>query len=396
MKVAFNARYLYDPNLRGLNRYTLSLLRALEEIPGVETWLLSEERYPVHERFRSLLRARVTNLPAKRTLVWEQCVLPRHLRQLKPDVFHAPADGGLPLRKQCPYVLTLHGVPRFSLAESVKAGELGGRVGDYLDDGGDAPLSKVAAIRSGIMQRIHLHAADAVITVSEFSKRELVQFCALSPEKIRVVHEGAAEVFSRALKPEYITSVREKHRIPKRFVLFVGGFDKRKNVSTLLEAFDGLRRRVVDVALVLVGIGGRVEDSKRQAATEGLVEGNDVFYLQSIPDEELAALYRAAALCTTLSWHEGFCLPVVEAMSCGAPVLASSFGAIPEIVDRGGWLVDPRRVQDVVEAMHAILCQPDLRADLSARALSRAKHFSWSRSAQETLKVYEELCVHSG
>jgi glycosyltransferase involved in cell wall biosynthesis len=106
---------------------------------------------------------------------------------------------------------------------------------------------------------------------------------------------------------------------------------------------------------------------------------------------ELAALYRAASLFTTLSWHEGFCLPVVEALTCGAPVLASSFGAIPEILGEGGLLVDPRQTGEVVEKMQAILVQSNLREELRTRSLLRSRAFSWKRTAQDTMAVYQEL-----
>src|SRR5207245_9067748 len=132
MKVGFNARYLYDPGLRGFNRYTLCLLRALQEIPGVEICLVSEERYPVHELYRSALRAKVMNLSASRTLLWEQWVLPRYLKRLQLDVFHAPAERGLPLRKVCRYVLTYHDVPDRSVARLVTYGDFADPLGsDY-------------------------------------------------------------------------------------------------------------------------------------------------------------------------------------------------------------------------------------------------------------------------
>src|SRR5689334_21992033 len=116
MKVGFNARYLYDPGLRGFNRYSLCLLREIQKHPDVEVYLVSEARYPVHDSYQSGLRVHVNNLKASRTLVWEQCILPRHIARQGFDVFHAPADGGLPLRKACPYALTYHGVPDQSLA----------------------------------------------------------------------------------------------------------------------------------------------------------------------------------------------------------------------------------------------------------------------------------------
>ena len=110
-------------------------------------------------------------------------------------------------------------------------------------------------------------------------------------------------------------------------------------------------------------------------------------------DPELAALYRATSLFTTLSWHEGFCLPVVEAMTCGAPVLASTFGALPEILGEGGSLVDPRDLDAIVTAMRTILSRSEVQAEMRARSLQRAKSFSWQKTARETLTAYMDVCT---
>ncbi len=396
MRVGFNARYLCDPGLRGVNRYSFCLLRALENTPDVEICLLSEERYPVHELYRSALRAQVRNLPASRTLFWEQWVLPRYLRKFKPDVFHAPADGGLPLRKVCPYVLTFHGVPDLTLAFLASSGELVGDLDDYLDmksRDGSRVDGVLQSLRARLLRRLYLNAADLVITVSEFSRQELVRFMGLSPQIVRVIHEAADDQFAEPLSARYLDEVRAKHGLPPRFVLFVGGFDRRKNVATLLKVFSGVRRAMPGVALVLVGIGGDIEGCQRQAAALGLQEGESVLFLQRLPDRELAALYRTASLFTTLSWHEGFCLPLVEAMTCGAPVLASAFGALPEILGDGGWLVDPRQPDEVVQVMRMILDRAEVRDELRARALSRSRAFSWQKTALETVTAYNELCT---
>ena len=394
MRVGFNARYLYDPSLRGFNRYSLCLLRALQDLPGSETYLLSEERYPVHELFRSALQAEVRNLPSSRTLYWEQWVLPRYIKKLRLDLFHAPADGGLPLLKVCPYVLTYHGVPDRGLASLVNSGELPGTLADYMDakpEGLSLASRAVHTLRDRVLPYAYLHVADLVITVSEFSKLELVRFMGISPGKVRVIYEAADEIFAQHLPVEHIRQVLAKYRIPPRFVLFVGGFDKRKNVSTLLTAFAEVKKGHPDVALVLVGIGGDVEGCRAQSTAASLQYGHDVVFLHRISDSELAALYRAASLFTTLSWHEGFCLPVVEAMACGTPVLASCFGAIPEVLGDAGWLVDPRSEDQVVTGMQTLLGQPELRNELRARSLARSKLFSWHRTAQETLAAYKDV-----
>jgi glycosyltransferase involved in cell wall biosynthesis len=393
VKVGFNARYLYDSALRGLNRYTFCLLRALEQIPEVQIHLVSEDRYPVHDLYRAALRAKVHNLVATRTVFWEQWLLPRYLRNLKPDVFHAPADGGLPFRRECPYILTLHGVPDCSLASMVSSGVLNGTLTDYLDTIPNVGRLgwRFQGLRARLFRRLYLRAADLVITVSEFSKDELVRFLGVLPEKVRVIPEAAGIQFTQPLGGPFIEDLCNRLRIPPRFVLFVGGFDKRKNVSTLLTAFALLKKVEPDVALVLVGLGGDIQVCKLQASGLGMQEGRDVFFLQGLPDLELAALYRAASVFTTLSWHEGFCLPLVEAMTCGTPIVASSFGAVPEILGGAGWLVDPRRPEETVEAVRTILGRSNVRDALRTGSFERSKCFSWQKAAEETVRAYREV-----
>jgi glycosyltransferase involved in cell wall biosynthesis len=246
-------------------------------------------------------------------------------------------------------------------------------------------------LRSRALLNLYIRAADLVITVSEFSKEELVRYLGISPDKIRVTYEAPDERLVQPRSPEYIRGVRAKYGIPDCFVLFVGGYDKRKNVSALLRAFAALTTTHPDVGLVLVGIGGDIEDSRLQCRVLGMAEGRHVFFLERLSDPELGALYQAASLFATMSWHEGFCLPLAEAMACGAPVLASRFGAIPEILGGAGRLVDPRKVDEIADAMRTILREADLRSEMRARSLSRSSAFTWERTAEQTLEVYEEL-----
>jgi glycosyltransferase involved in cell wall biosynthesis len=249
-------------------------------------------------------------------------------------------------------------------------------------------------LRHQLLRLVYLRAADLVLTVSEFSKRELVQFMGIRPDKIRVIYEAADEVFGERVHFGKIDEVRTDIGIPGRFILNVGGFEKRKNVLTLVEAFAALKRSEADIALVLVGIGGDLHAVRNRSSALGLVEGRDIFLLTKISDRTLAALYTAATLFATLSWHEGFCLPVVEAMTCGAPVLGSRFGAIPEVLGGAGCLVDPRSLEQVIEVMGNILRNPSVQDDMRSRSTARAKEFSWRRAAEETFKAYEQ-CVNT-
>lgn len=390
MKVGFNVRYLHDYNLRGFNRYTVCLLTELQKHSDIQIHLYSEKKFPVHQRFQWQLRAPTHVLSAPKTLVWEQVILPVALRRHSVDVFHAPADGGLPWIKTAKYILTFHHDPITSLENRIGRGELHGQIADFVDIGSSNGFwGQLGWKRTKIMQGLYLRAADLIIAVSEFSKWELVHLLNVPEEKIRVIYLGPDGAFRARTTPAQIQALKAKYGIQRPYLLFVSGFDKRKNVATLLEVYAELKSLGVSECLVLVGSGGDVDVTKKLAETLGLVEKRDVFFLENIY-EDLPVLYQGATLFITLSWEESFCFPLVEAMASGTPVVASCFGAIPEIMGDAGLTVDPRDVVQVVRAVKQLLDNSGLQQDLRARSLRRGQLFSWEKTAKETLKVYEE------
>jgi glycosyltransferase involved in cell wall biosynthesis len=388
MRIGFNGRGLRDPLLRGFNRYTWSLLQELQTRPGVDLSVYTDHRSPVHPFFRERLRARIVETRASTVVWWEQAVLPWQLRHDRIDVFHAPAEGGLPSVRACPYVLTYHGVPGPAITNRVRSGELEGPRSRFLDgEAARSPRALLTDARSAALRRLYLRAADHVITVSELSRSEIVRFLKIAPERVSVTHEAAADAFRAPVAAGAGADVGQKYGLPPEFLLFVGGFNRHKNVETLLRVFAALKAERPGLGLVLVG--GRDAEIASTRASLGL--GRDVLSLLHIPDEDLRAIYAHAALFVTLSWHEGFCLPVVEAMSCGVPVVASRCGAIPEVLGGGGILVDPRRPGEVVDAVRSVLETPALRARLREQALERSRSFSWTHTADQTLAIYERL-----
>lgn len=386
MRVGFNGRGLRDPLLRGFNRYTFCLLEQLQRRSDVELHIYTDDRSPVHPFFRDRLRARIVEARVPKVLMWEQAVLPWQLRRDRIDIFHAPCEGGLPAIRTCPYVMTYHGVPNHGIRDLIRSGELDGDPSQYVDgSSGDAP---VVEARARALLQLYLRAADVVVTVSNFSKTELIRFLNLPPAKVAVTREAAADTFQKPITDQALAKVKQQYQLPESFVLFVGGFHRHKNVATLVRAFAELKRDYPRLGLVLVG-GTRPEVAQLLGGF-GLGD-HDVVCVERIPEADLHALYRLAALFVTLAWHEGFCLPIVEAMSCGTPVVASRFGAIPEILDGGGLLVDPRHIDEVVDAIRGVLGSPTLRDELRRRGRRRSQAFSWKQTAEETLQIYERL-----
>lgn len=386
-RIGFNARSLRDNNLRGFNRYTLSLLRELQNLGEFEIVLFTDQRSPVHPVFAEAIRAEIVSIASPRTLVWEQVLLPVALQRHHIELFHAPADGGLPAWKTCPYVLTYHRALDKSLQRWIATGELTGQVADYSAEI-KGLRGRYQRCRHDLLRLVYLRAADRIIAVSQFGKWELVELLGVAEEKVQVIYEAADETFSQDIAEETVTQAKVRYGLPERYLLFVGGFDLWKNVHGLLRAYAEARKVGVRDSLVLVGSGVDPIGAKELARALGLREGQEVVFLERIK-EDLPALYRGATAFVTLSWGESFGLPVIEAMRCGTPVIASNRGALPEIIADGGVLVDPRNQVEVVQAIKEVTGRAELQTLLREKALRRASDFCWRKTAEQTARVYE-------
>ena len=242
--------------------------------------------------------------------------------------------------------------------------------------------------------------ADAVIADSQASKRDIVRLLGMPSHRVHVVYLAASEHFRPVKDAALLEAVRRKYGLPDRYILYLGGFDCRKNVATLIQAFAHLPIcRPADLKLV---IAGRLPERdtpffpnpRRLAEELGLEER--VVFTGWVAEEDKPALYSGAMAFVFPSLYEGFGLPVLEAMACGALVLASDRASLPEVVGEGGLLVDPTDVDGLAAAMERLLTDEGLRAELRERALAQAAKFSWEKTARETLAVYRKAVSDVG
>ncbi|RME35317.1 MAG: glycosyltransferase family 1 protein [Thermoflexia bacterium] len=242
-----------------------------------------------------------------------------------------------------------------------------------------------------LMMPRFLRAADAVIAVSECTKRDAVRAYGIPEEKITVIYEGVSPRF-RPASPEAIQAVRAKYRLPERFILYVGTIEPRKNLTALLEAYAALQSRNTQHAarLVIVGKKGWLYGGFFRRLRElGLEER--VHFTGYVPDGDLPAIYSAADLFVFPSLYEGFGLPVLEAMACGVPVVCSNTSSLPEVAGDAALLADPTDIRALVAAMERALTDEALRASLRARGLERARQFTWEEAAKRTVEVYHQV-----
>jgi glycosyltransferase involved in cell wall biosynthesis len=240
-------------------------------------------------------------------------------------------------------------------------------------------------------QRRAARAAAAVIAVSETTRRDILNRYELQTERVRVVHNGVdhARFHPRPVQADMVVA---RYGVPCPFILFVGSLLPWRNVPRLLRAVARLNdgRGAPGCGLLVVGrdIWG-TDPSARLAAERGWTSW--ARFAGYVADDELAELYAAAAVFAYPSLYDGFGIPPLEAMACGTPVVASTAGALPEVLGDAALLVDPTDEQELAEALRAAMEQPE---PLRNKGLAQASHYSWDRAAEETWHVYRQ--VHGG
>jgi glycosyltransferase involved in cell wall biosynthesis len=234
--------------------------------------------------------------------------------------------------------------------------------------------------------------ARKVITVSEFSARELMALYDLRREHIVVIPNGVSEDFVPRGDDQAMAELRRRIGLKaERYVLFIGGADPRKNHQIFLEAAEMVRKKLGPRMLVLVGspvhpFGNYEETARRRSLTE------KVLCPGRLSTNDLQLLYSSTDLFVFPSLYEGFGMPVLEAMACGAPVLTSSSTALAEVAGDAAMLVDPQGARALGETMVRMLEDEPLRAVLKVKGFDRAKQFSWEQAAAKTVALYKELC----
>lgn len=384
MHVACDGRSLASPVLRGMDRYVVGLVGALVRA-GVRVTLLHRERQPLHAPHLAGLGCAVVGLPDRSGVHWEQVALPAALLRGRFDVYHAPAERGVPLVAPCPVVLTIHSLTTLSYGRLVARGLLPGPVSDYLGTDGPAGWRRW-------YDDAQFRWADHILAPSAYCRDEIVDLLHVHAERVTVTPLAAHAQFRRPPREAGTRNpalARLGIRAP--YLLYVGGYEPHKNVVGLLDVFARVRRARPDLGLVVVGSKGLPPQVMARAERLGL--GDAVTFLVDATDV-LPDVYDGAELFVSQSWRETFCLPALEAMTRGVPVVLSAWGASREVVGDVGHLVDPRDHAAAAAAVLEVLARGDrdARADVLRRAAAR---FDWDRTAAVTYDVYAALCGRS-
>ncbi len=365
MRIGIDAR-LMQHQPAGITRYTRHLAQELAKINRRDEFITFQHRrhrIPLIEQAnfrRATLYAPVHNRI-------EQALLAIELLRFSLDLLHS-TDFIPPLYTTVPTVITVHDLaflhwPHF--------------------------LTKDSAAYYGQIDPAVRH-AQHIIVPSESTKQDLTAMLGVPPIKISVIYEAADELFVPLPLEQTRAEVIKKYHLPESFVLFVGTIEPRKNVDGLIRAFHHLRNKygVSETALVIAGGGGWLYDDTLELIRQLKLE-QSVFLLGRIPDEELHKLYVAARCHVLAAHYEGFGLPPLEAMACGTPTIVSNVSSLPEVVGDAALLVDPSNWEEIAVAIHRLLSDDQLHAELREKGLNRASFFSWESAARRTMEVYK-------
>jgi glycosyltransferase involved in cell wall biosynthesis len=365
MRIAIDAR-LNAYRQGGIPQYTRQLITALADVAAEDQIVSFQHR----DQLRPLAIA--PNVARRTALTpphhrFEQWMLPLEVLLARPDVLHCP-DFIAPTRRFCPAVVTIHDLAFMHYPE-------------ILDASARAYYGQVIS---------NAPRADAIIAVSESTRQDIAQFLDIPIEQIDVIYEAAAPLYTQIDLREGEARVLNSTPVAAgTFMLFVSTLEPRKNLPTLLQALRICidRRPEAGYRLVIVGRRGWRDDAIFQTARD-LNLADHVLFTGGVGQYDLRWLYNACRLYINPSLYEGFGLPLLEAMACGAPCLAAATSSLPEIGGDAAIYVPPLEADQWADEIMALWDDEDRRAELGRMGVRRAQQFSWHRAARETLKVY--------
>ena len=239
---------------------------------------------------------------------------------------------------------------------------------------------------------LSIRRADAIISGSNATKVDLMEYLDVPEEKIVVIYHGVSPAFRPVTDRAHIEEIKAKYGIGGQpYLLFVGNIEPKKNIETLIHAYVQLRNETIYQFPLLI-VGKKSEHFyKVWEVVKKLHVEKEVLFTDGVNDDELPSLYSGAELFVFPSLFEGFGIPVIEAMACGTPVVASHRASIPEVAKDAALFVDPLNRDEIAGAMYQILQNSTLKDQLVEKGLSHSKKFTWEKTARETLKLYERI-----
>jgi glycosyltransferase involved in cell wall biosynthesis len=370
MKIGIESQRIFRSNKHGMDVVAMELMRQLQSIDKANEYVLFAKDGPDKNCIAGQANFSIEIVKGLTYGDWEQISLPRAVQKVKPHLLHCTANTA-PLRCSVPLVLTLHDII-------------------FLQDvnfEGTAYQNFGNIYRKMVVPRA-IQQAKKIITVSEYEKKVIVEGCKVDPEKIVVIYNAVDERFQPLSNVSALHQFKNKYQLPDKFILHLGNTAPKKNTRTLIAAYvEYCHHTSAPLPMVLADYSRELVLLTLKKLNQAALISN--FYFPGhIRVDEMPLLYNCSSLFVYPSLEESFGLPVLEAMACGVPVLASSIPALHEVAGDAAQFVDPDNVAAMGEAIAKMLSGE--HGDVH-KGLSRARSFSWKKSAEQLLEVYKTI-----
>ncbi len=371
MRIAIDARMINPGSMHGIARYVFELLDCLAHRPDLgrtgasgdhpfEFFIIVNPDSPLESipwpPFMKLVTVKGSWISLRQQ--WE---LPKVLKQIRADLFHAPSFMA-PLACPCRLVMTIHDLNHMVLPQFY------------------TPFHQ---FYYQIFVRSCIRRSEYILTVSHFSKEEIVRNLAISPDKVFVTYNGVSSIYAPVTDKDQLAYVRDIYELPERFVFCVSSNKPHKNVHQLVRAFCYSN---IEIPLVLAC----PVDRNIIRIAENYGKKHLLYFSKFIDEEHLPSIYSMADLFVYPSTYEGFGLPPLEAMSCGVPVVVARSSSLPEVVGDAAIFTNPFDYQDMARALEQGVNDDALRDKIRAYGAQHAKRFSWQSMADQTLAIYRK------
>ena len=369
MKIAVNTRLLLKDKLEGIGWVAYECLRRMViSHPEVEFHFIFDREPDPKFIFADNVKPVVLFPPARHPFLYIaffEFAVARYLRKIKADLYLSP-DGYLSLRSKVKQIAVFHDLNFEHFPQ-------------------DFPKIHLWHYKKFFPK--YARKADKIITVSEFSKKDICECYGINPDKIEVAYNGANEIFS-PVSEDVKKEIRDKYTEGNPYFMFVGSLHPRKNLARLFTSFDLFKKRNNnDIKLLIVG-SKRWWTEPIKNAYEAMTHKDDVIFVGRLSAEDLQFVTASALASVYVSYFEGFGIPIVEAFKCDTPVITSNVTSMPEVANDAALLVDPFNEESIADAMEKILDE-EVRKDLIEKGRIRRQDFSWDKAAEIWWKVLE-------
>jgi len=360
--LVIDARMITE-NLHGIARYTYEIIKYISKQKEFNLYVLVNDEEMFYKIFGEKINVKLIKMKSKFLSLYEQIELPLILNKLGGNfIFHTPSFCSSPFIK-IKTLMTIHDLNHLRYPQYYSW------MHKYYYDYIVKPSAKKSEI---------------ILTVSEFSKKEILEWLSIDENKVISIYNGVDENFKKINDLELLNKIKQKYDLPEKFVLYIGNQKPHKNVETLIKSMQHVNE---DICLVL---NGKLNERCNKIIVEAKLE-NRIKFIGYVEEIDLPYLYNLASVFVYPSYYEGFGLPPLEAMACGCPTLVSNVTSLPEVVGNEEMTFNPYDERDIGYKINNILSDNDFRRNIINYGLNRAREFSWYNICKQIIDVYKKV-----